>query len=240
MMKRTPFLIALLNPVNLAMLGLSVAAGLCSAWWLAPIGFVLWIVMMLVIAREPALQFSHILDSRAPLASRFQKKFEGIDRAHTRIFNGIAGAKPRIQRELQSILRATSELIDTAYGICLRLTPIENNRLVTQNTGGLVLELENIKTKIDNAKDPVVKREYQQAYDSVNEQLLRNQKFSTDLERVDAQLISLKNEMDSLNQSVIALQSKSPQEVKQGVPRLLGELEEELSAFQKFEREIVI
>jgi hypothetical protein len=58
MNNRPPLLTALLNPVNIAMFALTVAAGLCSAWWLAPVGFVLWLVMVVIIARDPGVQIT--------------------------------------------------------------------------------------------------------------------------------------------------------------------------------------
>ena len=38
------------------MLALTVAAGLCSAWWLAPIGFIFWLGMVFMVARDPGLR----------------------------------------------------------------------------------------------------------------------------------------------------------------------------------------
>jgi chromosome segregation ATPase len=236
-MKRTPFLIALLNPANLAILGLTIAAGLCSAWWLAPIGLILWIVLMLIIAREPSLQFSHVLESREPLAARFQKKFESINRSQTRLFNSIISSRTKIRRELQPVLKVSSQLVDAAYSLCLRLTPMENNRLVTQSTGGLILELENMQVKIENAKDPIIRKEYEQATDSIKERIEKIREFTTQLDRVDAQLISLKSNLEELHAQVVSLQSKNVGEISHKVSLLLEELQKELNAFQQFEQE---
>ncbi len=237
-MKRTPFLIALLNPINLAMLALITAAGLCSAWWLVVPGLILWVVMVLIIAREPTLQFSHVLENRAPLAQRFQKRFEPINRSLTRLFNTIIACKPRLRRELQQVLKSAVDLVDAAYGLCLRLTPMENNRLVNESTGGYLLELENIQTKINKSDDPVIKREYQQAYDAIKARLERQDEFETQLARVDAQLVSLKNDMDNILAATVSLQSKSGQEARDQIPGILQNLDDEKQAFQRFEREI--
>ena len=43
--RRSPWLTALINPLNLAMLALAVAAGLCAAWWLLP---GLWAVLYMI------------------------------------------------------------------------------------------------------------------------------------------------------------------------------------------------
>ena len=58
---------------NVAMFALTVAAGLCSAWWLAPVGFVFWLVMVIiVIARDPGMQITFMRQSRQPLSQRYQ------------------------------------------------------------------------------------------------------------------------------------------------------------------------
>ncbi len=85
MNNRPPLLTALLNPINLSMLALTVVAGLCSAWWLAPIGFVFWLVMVIVIARDPGVQITFTRQSREPLAQRFQTRFDRLDRARISI-----------------------------------------------------------------------------------------------------------------------------------------------------------
>ena len=39
---------ALTDRMNLAMLGISIAAGLLAAWWLLPIGLAVWVIMVIV------------------------------------------------------------------------------------------------------------------------------------------------------------------------------------------------
>ena len=80
-MNRSPLLTALFHPVNLSMLALTAAAGLCAAWWLAPIGLLFWAIMVFVIARDPGLQMTFTRQSRQPLAQRFQIRFDRLDRA---------------------------------------------------------------------------------------------------------------------------------------------------------------
>jgi len=51
-----PYLDALRHPLNLAVLVLAVAAGLFSAWWLFPVGLMVWGIMVVVHANDPALR----------------------------------------------------------------------------------------------------------------------------------------------------------------------------------------
>jgi len=42
--------------MNLATLGIAVAAGLLAAWWLLPVGLIVWAMMVIVTARATAAQ----------------------------------------------------------------------------------------------------------------------------------------------------------------------------------------
>ncbi|NDJ52516.1 MAG: hypothetical protein GYB68_05435, partial [Chloroflexi bacterium] len=80
MTRQSPFVVALAHPLNLAMLGVSLVSGLIAAWWLFPIGLLLWLVMVYTVSRSPALQLNFQMSSRDPLAQRFQKYFDRIQR----------------------------------------------------------------------------------------------------------------------------------------------------------------
>ena len=69
---RSPTLSALFNPLGIATLAMSVAAGLCAAWWLFPLGLVIWGVMVYGLATDPALRRLQMMQSRAPVAQRFR------------------------------------------------------------------------------------------------------------------------------------------------------------------------
>jgi hypothetical protein len=51
---RSPLLTALFHPLNLTTLAVAVAAGLCAAWWLFPLGLLVWLIMVVGVARDPA------------------------------------------------------------------------------------------------------------------------------------------------------------------------------------------
>ena len=44
---------ALTDRWNLLILALAIGGGLLAAWWLLPIGLVVWIIMLFVTLREP-------------------------------------------------------------------------------------------------------------------------------------------------------------------------------------------
>src|SRR5262245_30386223 len=102
-MNRSPLVTALINPLNLATLGLAVAAGLCAAWWLFPAGLLVWGIMVASIALDPSLRMSAAIERRAPVAPRFQTQFDRIERAQVNIFNSIAQAQPAMRGVLQPV-----------------------------------------------------------------------------------------------------------------------------------------
>jgi hypothetical protein len=53
---RSPLSQALTDRMNLAVLGIAVAAGLLAAWWLFPIGLVVWGIMLIVTINQAASQ----------------------------------------------------------------------------------------------------------------------------------------------------------------------------------------
>ncbi len=72
------------------MLALVIAAGLCAAWWLLPVGLILWGMMVLSIARQPALRVGHAMESRIPLAPRFQLEWVKLSEQANRAADPIA------------------------------------------------------------------------------------------------------------------------------------------------------
>src|SRR6478672_1627433 len=132
MNNRPPLLTALLHPVNLAMLALTIAAGLCSAWWLAPIGLVFWFVMVFVIARDPGIQMTFTRQSRQPLAQQFQTRFDKLDRAGISTFNALQRVSPSFRRAVLPDEFVLDDLVEHAYQLPLQMRALDNNYAVQQ------------------------------------------------------------------------------------------------------------
>ena len=47
---------ALTDRMNLATLGIAIAAGLLAAWWLFPVGLIVWGLMMIITAKATEAQ----------------------------------------------------------------------------------------------------------------------------------------------------------------------------------------
>lgn len=236
---RSPFLIALLHPLNIIMAGLTVFAGLFSAWWLFPVGLLFWLIMVLKVARDPTLRFNHQMQERTPLAQRFQRYFDRIERAQLGVFNTLSSAPSAMRRVLQPVKTELDLLTDQVYALGNRMTALENYRMVTQAQSDLEQDLQELNEIIEETEDDLVRREYQESRQSLQNRLQKLKAVSTQLDRVEAQLMSLSNELDATVTEVIRLQAMGPDSAKQFVPELTEQLRRERIQLKEFESEAV-
>jgi len=234
---RSPFLTGLLHPLNLLMLGLSVFAGLVSAWWLFPVGLLFWLIMVLAVSRDPSLRISHEMQRRAPLAQRFQRYFDRIERSQVGVFNSLASAPAPTRRAIHPVQVKIDVLTAQVYALCQRMTTLENYRLVSQSRTDLDADLKQIDARIESSEDPLVKREYEESGRSLRGRIDKLDAVSAQLDRVEAQLLSLANEMDSVVTEVVRLQAMGPKDAARYVPDLVKRLREQSAQLKQFERE---
>ena len=150
MRTRSPMLIALIHPLNLMTLGVAVFAGLFSAWWLFFVGGFFWLVMVIAVTRDPSLRISHEMQRRAPLAQRFQRYFDRIERSQVSVFNSLASAPSQIRRVLRPIQSEIGMLTNQVHSLCERMTVLENYRLVSSSRADMQVDLQQIESKISD------------------------------------------------------------------------------------------
>ncbi len=236
-MIRSPWLLALLEPLHIATLVVAVLGGLLAAWWLFFAGVLLWLAMVLIMANDPAMKLNREMEQREPLPQRFQPLFRRIERTRLAIFN--TSQRSNSARRLAEVLDALTELTEQTYQLCSRVTPLENFRVVRATTpGGAALEAELLQTKIQAAMEEATRKQYQDALQSFQERQDALQRISNLLDRVEAQLSGLANEVEMLQPEVLRLQtSKDPQAVLQ-LANLAQTLRQRREQIAQFEREI--
>jgi hypothetical protein len=221
------------------MLGLAVFAGLVAAWWLFPIGLLLWLIMVVIVSRDPSLRISHEIHSRESIAQRFQRYFDRIERAQVSVFNSLSSAPGRTRKALRPIQEELEALTDQAYRLCRRMTALENYRLVLESTSDLQADLQQIDEAIDKTTDPMVKEQYEDSRRTLLERKAKLKLVASDLDRVEAQLLSLANEMDGVVTEVIRLQAVGPAEAESRVPALVDKLRERADQLERSKQEVV-
>ena len=238
-MNRSPFLTAIFHPINLAMLALVAAAGLCSAWWLAPVGFVLWLVMVAVIARDPGLKMTFTRQNRQPLAPRYQARFDRLDRARVSIFNTVSrNHAPAFQKAIEPLQTALDGLVEHAYQISLRLSALDNNLSIQQLTNNFDGDLAKIQKELDATSEPAARKEFEATLQSLK---LRQEQLKTVsglLARFEAQLTGTNNAVDSVVTNVAGFQGRSPKQVAEKTPALIQILQTEESELNDFDSQL--
>jgi hypothetical protein len=238
-MARSPLLTALLHPVNLSMLALMAAAGLCSAWWLLPIGFVLWLIMVIVIARDPGLHITFSRQNRQPLSQRFQTRFDRLDRARISIFNAMSRFNsPAMQKVVEPVTTELDGMVDHAYHLCLRLSALDNNYTIQQLTGNYEEENAKLLASIETAADEASKSEFMAAIQSLKTQETQVKSVGALLKRFEAQLTGTINAVEGIVTNVVSFQGRDPKQVALKVPALLQVIQTEQAEFEQFDAEI--
>ena len=234
---RSPFLTALFHPVNIIMLGLAAFAGLVAAWWLFPAGLLFWGAMVFNVARDQALRLNYQMQQRAPLAPRFQRHFDRMQRAEVAVFNALASASSKTRRVFQPVCTEISTLTNEVHTLCQRMTVLENYRAVSQSQSNLSTDLKHIDEAITSTEDTTVRREYEESRLALHERLAKLQTVSSQLERVEAQLLSLANEMDGIVTEVVRLQATGADSAAAFVPELVMHLRQQTAQLRVFEKE---
>jgi len=238
MNSRPPLLTALLHPVNLSMLTLTISAGLCSAWWLAPIGLVFWLVMVIVIARDPGIQITFTRQSRQPLAQRYQTRFDRLDRARISIFNTLQGVSPSFRRAVEPVQSVLDDLVEHAYQLSLQMTALDNDfavQRISSNFDDDIAKMEKNIKETDNAAD---RREFEQTLESLKVRKTQLKNTNTLLSRFEAQLTGTNNVVDSVVTEVISLKGRSAKNVEEKIPPLVKSIETEQDELKQFDAEL--
>ncbi len=231
---RTTVMNALIHPIHILTLLIAVVSGLIAAWWLFPLGLLVWFGMVLRYVYDPVEQFRQKMDDRQPLASRFEVPFRQIERVQVQMFNAISPASPGTRRTLQPILDSMGTLVQEVYQLCQRMTPVENYRLVSEPVSALQLQLKQLNDQVEKATDPIAKKAYEEAREALTLRIDQQNRTIAQLNRVDAYLSGLVNELNALLGQIIPLQSMQGELMQQKTPTVVSQIQQEISEVRAF------
>jgi hypothetical protein len=237
---RSPLATALLNPLNLAMPVLAVLAGLLAAWWLLPLGLVLWAIMVATIANDKSLRINYNMEARlGTLPSRFQDPYSKAVRAQMRVFNSLLNVGGENRRALEPVESAVEALVDKVYELCQQMTAPENYLSVSQ---GKNADLEGQRAllvlSIDKDMDPTIKQQKEAAIKELEGRIQKTKGLAAALEHVEAQLTSTTTLLETLPAEIMRLQVMGVAQIRQEVPVLLAKLKQESDQVQACEGEV--
>jgi hypothetical protein len=234
--QRSPFLTALFHPASLSMMVLTVAAGLCAAWWMFPVGLVFWLVVFIVAYRDPALRLSNKVAGRVTLAYRFQSKFDRVEKVQTSLFLALKSAPAKAQQLLQPVQDAVNDLVEQTYHVCQRFANVDNYITVQRANKDLEGEIAILELKLAGATDEQVRKEYEEALSSLREQADNLKQMTNLLERFETQLTTLTSTLERVQANAIRLQTMDEGTIRAEIPDLLKWIEaqsQELKGFEK-------
>jgi hypothetical protein len=213
---------------------LSVLAGLLAAWWLLPLGLVLWAIMVATIANDKSLRINFNMEARlGTLPSRFQEPYSKAVRAQMRIFNSLLNTGGDNRRALAPVQSEIETLVDKIYELCQQMTAPENYLAVSQ---GKNADLEGQRAllvlSIDKDMDPTVKQQKEDAIKTLEGQIQKTKGIAAALERVEAQLTSTTTVMETLPAEMMRLQVMGAAQTRQEVPALLEKIKQEIEQLQ--------
>jgi hypothetical protein len=235
--KRSPFLTALFHPASLSMLALSIASGLCAAWWMAPIGLVFWLIVLVVTYRDPALRMSNTVAGRTTLAYRFQSKFERVEKVQTSLFLTFKSAPDKTRRLLKPVQDAVNDLVEQTYHVCQRFANVDNYITVQRAANkDLEGEIAIFEIKLAGTTDEHLQKEYEETLGTLREQADHLKRITNLLERFEAQLTTLTSTLERVQANAIRLQTMDEDTIRSEIPDLLRWIEvqsQELKGFEK-------
>jgi hypothetical protein len=119
------------------------------------------------------------------------------------------------------------------------MTALENYRLVTESKSNLQSDLGRINEAIDTATDPRVKEEYEESRRVLVQRIARLKLVSTELDRVEAHLLSLANRMDGTVTELTRIQALNRDDAARRVQSLVDSIREQSEQLSQFEQEVV-
>ncbi|MBN1438104.1 MAG: hypothetical protein JW929_01735 [Anaerolineales bacterium] len=235
---RSPWMTALFHSLNPAMLGLAVLAGLTAAWWLFPVGLILWLVMVARVATDRRIRMDYDMRARSgTLSARFQEQYSKVVRSQMRIFNSLMSASGRTKTALDPVQAEIELLTKRVYNLCRQMTGPENFLKVSKMNTDLEGERALLKLGLETESDPLVKREKQEALQAVEDRIKKLKKVETLLNRVEAQLASMITTMDALLADIARLQALGGAQAAKEAPQIVRQIRAQSAQVEEFAKE---
>jgi hypothetical protein len=235
---RSPLLTALFHSLNPAMLAVSVLAGLVAAWWLFPVGVLLWIVMVARIAADRRIRMDYDMQARSgTLSARFQDQYSRVVQSQMRIFNSLMSAGGRTKAALDPVQTEIEQLTQRVYSLCRQMTGPENYVKVAKMNSDLEGEQALLKLSLDGVTDPIIKREKEESLAALNERIKKMKKVDTFLDRVEAQLASMSTTMDGILADIIRLEAMGGAQAEKEAPEIIRQIRAQSEQVEEFAKE---
>jgi len=219
-LKNSLFLEAILDPAGIMILISSIISGLLAAWWLFPAGLVLWLVMAVVIMRDPSLRINNAIQNRSELTQRFQDDFNRLQKSQVSFFNIIQSSDPGIQREMMPINEAITSLLDVVYEDCRRYSLLENHRMVSSSNQKMNSDLASIDARLQTPVSGGERARLESLQRSLSDKVTQHQSVTDQLNLYSEELAMLQVNLDGCITDALQAQSAGEDQLKKNAPQI--------------------
>lgn len=218
---------AIRQPLNMAMLILSIIAGLVSAWWLLPVGLLLWFIMVRGVATHPVTQVQSTQPARPEVIARFQSAVERLEAGQLRALSAIGETKRPLRPALDPLQTEIKRLVDIAHRMAQRAAPLENQRKTRARLDGdLIHEIATIDRQLAEFTDEAIKRNLVKGRATMQARLDSLQALTDQLDRIEAELTDAADALDQTAAGIQRLRVGKSDQVADEVTALTTRLQE--------------
>jgi hypothetical protein len=232
--------IAATRPLNIIVLVFAVAAGLCVAIWLLPVGLVIYLAAVVLAARDPSLASLAQRPARtAPLPKLSSPTFRAIvgeiDRSQREVERSVDAAPAPLAAALRPLVAQSREVVAEAHDLASKGEVIEQY-LATSNPRQLQDQINGLDIQIANTRDDYTRQQLQEARAA----LIDRQRNATDLEtyigRINAQLANIDASLDNVLAETVRLRTAdavAASSMSGQVADRLRDMKADMDAFQR-------
>jgi chromosome segregation ATPase len=199
---------AIRQPLNMAMLILSIIAGLVSAWWLLPIGLLLWFIMVRGVATHPVTQVQSTQSARPEVTARFQAAVERIEAGQLSALSAIGETKRSLRPALDPLQAEINRLVDTAHRVAQRAAPLEAQRKARAKLDGdLPHEIATLDRQLAEFTDEAIKRNLAKSRATMQTRFDSFQVLVAQLDRLEMELDTAADVLDQATKKIEQLRT---------------------------------
>ena len=181
--------VAFRQPLNIAMLIATFLAGVIAAWWMFPIGLVVWGFMVWGVATHPVTQLESVQPERPVAVPRFQSSLDRIEDIQRQVLNAIGATKNPIRQALTPLQTEVNGLVDKCHAMAQRARPLETQRQSrAKMDSSLESEIATLDQQLTQVTDDGIKKVLEKSRASLQVQLNNRNALMAQLDHVDSLL----------------------------------------------------
>jgi chromosome segregation ATPase len=226
--------VAFRQPLNIAMLIATFLAGVIAAWWMFPIGLVVWGFMVWGVATHPVTQLESVQPERPTAVPRFQPSLDRIEDSQRQVLNAIGATKNPIRQALTPLQTEVNGLVDKCHAVAQRAIPLETQRQSrAKMDSNLESEIATLDQQLAQFADEGIKKVLAQSRASLQTQLDNRNALTAQLDHIDAQLTGVATALESTATEIVRLSKLDGTAAATRIGELTTDVRQQSTAFDE-------